>query len=421
MAQIVIATQDEELREALSTQLLEGGHAVGSASTWGRLVEALAQPDTRLVLLDAEALPVGATPARAPLLGALADSLGSHPAVRVVRGNLPPLEELPTGRHRLSRLAQRLAGSAVPKDELELLQLLGVGPRPLGALAKLARSPLPVCIQGERGTGKQRVARAIHRLGGGGPFVVQKSPTSSSPEGDAGPAERVVDTGRGTLYLPLHDGWPLERALEQVQRASDLGWRVVVGTRRALPRGLGEWALLHLQPLRERPDELHKLTLLYVNTHRKALGLPRRRLGKGTWALVHSYTWPRNARELETFVLSLLSAVDRTLILPRHLPAEVLALVSPRPDAAAVGAAAAFEDLVDAPIRRVVDLYEPGGELTLHRLVLDGAERPLLRAVLARTGGNRKAAAALLGLSRNTLKAHEMRLLGTGGSGGSGG
>ena len=97
--------------------------------------------------------------------------------------------------------------------------------------------------------------------------------------------------------------------------------------------------------------------------------------------------------------------------MPRHLPAELRRLVAPSTDAAAVGAAAAFEDLVDAPIRRVVDLYEPGGDLTLHRLVLDGAERPLLRAVLARTGGNRKSAAALLGMSRNTLKAHEERLL----------
>ena len=415
MAQIVIATQDETLRESLSTQFLEGGHAAASVSTWPRLVEALTQRDTRLVLLDvnADLLTLGGSAGR--LLVQLAATLPTSPQIRTLNGNLEPLEELVLQRHTLTRLARRLAGAAVPKDELRLLQLLGVGPKPLGVLAKLARSPLPVCIQAERGTGKMRVAQAIHRLGGGGPFITLKTPGARTTlEGDEPGVDADPSAGRGTLYLPLHDGWPLEQLLDVCQRAGRQGWRVIAGTRQALPRGFGQWALLRLRPLRERPDELHKLTLYYVDLHRKALGLPRRRLGKGTWALVHSYRWPRNARELETFVLSMLSAVDRSLILPRHLSPELRALVVPRSDAAAVGAAAAFEDLVDAPIRRVVDLYEPGGDLTLHRLVLDGAERPLLRAVLARTGGNRKAAATLLGLSRNTLKAHERRLLGGG-------
>ncbi len=410
MAQIVIATLDETLREGLSTQLLEGGHAVGSVSTWPRLVEALAQRDTRLVLLDVQSEPLTLSGKAGEVLLGLAATLPTNPQVRAVRGSLEPLEELALQRHTLTSLARRLAGPAVPKDELRLLQLLGVGPRPLGALAKLARSPLPVCLLGERGTGKMRVAQAIHRLGGGGSFITLKTPGARSTlEGDAAVADSGA--GRGTLYLPLQDGWPLEQVLDVCRRAGRQGWRVVAGTRQPLPKGVGQWALLRLRPLRERPDELHKLTLYYIDLHRKALGLPRRRLGKGTWALVESYRWPRNARELETFVVSMLSVVDRALILPRHLPAELRRLVAPSTDAAAVGAAAAFEDLVDAPIRRVVDLYEPGGDLTLHRLVLDGAERPLLRAVLARTGGNRKSAAALLGMSRNTLKAHEERLL----------
>lgn len=416
MAQIVIATEDETLREGLSAQLLVGGHAVGFVSTWPRLIEAMAQRNTRLVLLDVLSEPLTLSGQAGPLLLRLAATLPTHPQLRAVRGSLEPLEELAPG-HTLARLARRLAGPAVPKDELRLLQLLGVGPRPLGALVKLARSPLPVCVMGERGTGKMRVAQAIHRLGGGGPFITLKTPGAHSTlEGDVPAVGADSGAGRGTLYLPLHDGWSLDQAVAVCQRASRQGWRVIAGTRQPMPKGVGQWALLRLRPLRERPDELHKLTLYYIDLHRKALGLPRRRLGKGTWALVHSYRWPRNSRELETFVVSMLSGADRSLILPRHLPPEVRRLVDPTADAAALGAAAVFENLVDTPIRRVVDLYEPGGDLTLQRLVLDGAERPLLRAVLARTGGNRKAAAALLGMSRNTLQAHEERLL-SGGTG----
>lgn len=413
MAQIVIATQDEGLREQLSTPLLEGGHSVTFVSTWARLVQALADRDTRLVFLDARAAPLTRQGEAGPLLQALVGSLAPPPQLVVVEGELPPLPTLGMSGHALSRMARRLVGPAVPRDELALMKLLGVGPRPLQALAKLARSPLPVCIQGERGSGKMRVAQAIQRLGGGGAFVTLKTPGARATFGGGGdPRERGAGSAPGTLYLPLHDGWSLEQIRDVLERGAEQGWRVVAGTRRPLPSGLGHWTLLRLRPLRERPDDLHKLTLHYVNQHRKELGLPRRRLGKATWALVHGYAWPGNARELEAFVVSMLSAVDRSLILPRHLPPTVRALVDPSPDAAAVGAAAVFEDLVGAPIRRVVELYEPGGDLTLHRLVMDGAERPLLRAALARTGGNRKAAAQLLGMSRVTLKAHWERLLG---------
>ncbi len=413
MAQIVIATQDEDLRERLSTPLLEGGHSVAFVSTWARLVQTVAQGSTRLVLLDASSTALTRGGRAGTLLASLVESLTPRPQLRTVCGDLPPLESLAESGQALPRLARRLAGPAVPRDELALLQLLGVGPRPLQALAKLARSPFPVCLQGERGSGKLHVAQAIQRLGGGGSFITLKTPGSRTTLGGSeGVSLQARGTSApGTLYLPLHDGWTPEHVLDVRDRASEQGWHVVAGTRRPLAPGFGDWAHLRLRPLRERSDDLHRLTLHYVNQHRKVLGLPRRRLGKATWALVHGYAWPRNARELETFVVTMLSSVDRSLILPRHLPPTVRAMVDPTADAAAIGAAAVFEDLVDVPIRRVVDLYERGGDLTLHRLVMDGAERPLLRATLARTGGNRKAAAELLGMSRNTLKAHVERLL----------
>jgi two-component system nitrogen regulation response regulator GlnG len=407
MPQIVVATQDESFREELSAAMLEGGYAVGFASSWARVVESLAQPDTRLLLVDATSPAVCQRAERASLLVGLAQSLPTAPAVRSVRGVMPPLEELPVTQ--APRLAARLAGPAVSREELRLLGLLGVGRNPLEVLVKLARSTLPVVLLGERGAGKQRVAGALHALGGGGAFLVVKGP------GGVGPATRgeaSSGTPPGTLYLPLQAGMPLDRALDITRESREAGWRVVIGTREPLPAGLGEWATLALSPLRERPHDLHALTLQYLDVQRKAMGLPRRRLAKATWALVENHTWPGNARELESFVVSMLTAAPRELIHPRHLSSTARALIAPSPDAAAIGAVAVFEDLVEAPIRRVVDLFEPGGDLTLGQLVLDGVERPLLRAVLARTGGNRKAAAALLGVSRNTFKEHTDRLLG---------
>jgi DNA-binding protein Fis len=52
----------------------------------------------------------------------------------------------------------------------------------------------------------------------------------------------------------------------------------------------------------------------------------------------------------------------------------------------------------------VVRAWSPGPEDTLHALVIRSAERALFQLVLARTQGNRKAAATLLGVARNTLQ-----------------
>lgn len=69
-----------------------------------------------------------------------------------------------------------------------------------------------------------------------------------------------------------------------------------------------------------------------------------------------------------------------------------------------------FEALAEARLQPVVSAWVPGGEPSLHSVVVDGCERALLRLALARTHGSRKGAAQLLGLARNTLAAKVARL-----------
>ena len=71
---------------------------------------------------------------------------------------------------------------------------------------------------------------------------------------------------------------------------------------------------------------------------------------------------------------------------------------------------AGFEDAAEERLREVVGQYTPGPGTTLHGLVMDSAERALLRLALGRTGGNRKASAALLGIARNTLASRSRAL-----------
>jgi two-component system nitrogen regulation response regulator GlnG len=87
---------------------------------------------------------------------------------------------------------------------------------------------------------------------------------------------------------------------------------------------------------------------------------------------------------------------------------------APGHDAAVRGTGAgeeAFDRLVSQILPSVVDAALAAGRPLLYRRILARVERPLLRHVLARCGGNQLRAARLLGVNRNTLR-KRLRTLG---------
>jgi two-component system, NtrC family, nitrogen regulation response regulator GlnG len=63
-----------------------------------------------------------------------------------------------------------------------------------------------------------------------------------------------------------------------------------------------------------------------------------------------------------------------------------------------------LETLVNPRLAELVDKMDCNGKGCLHEQVIDGIERPLIRLVLERTGGNQLRAADMLGINRNTLR-----------------
>ena len=399
MSSILLATSNSHVRERILAVLHAEGAAIRCVADWTALCAGVCAGSTRLAIVD-----MGLPGLDASALARLARGLTHRPVLRAIGEPTPgstgaPIPLVPTG----DRAVARLARFAPPREESlgelrRTLRWMGLGDTPMEVLARAASSPLPVLLLGERGTGKLHVARALHALAGGGPFA------ELAPDARALP---LLEGASGTLYLPsahLH-------AAERVETALRAGWRVVAGARVRETEALHgrAWTRVVLPPLRERPGDLRGLAAHYLEAHASRLGLGRRTLDRGTWTLLLGHRWPENARELERYLVELLVSVPHAKIRAAQLPPTLRARLSP--DAQLDQGLESFEELARARLAQAVARWTPvEGTPSLHDHVIDATERALLQLALTRTEGNRRAAAHLLGLSRNTLHERIVRL-----------
>ncbi len=286
-----------------------------------------------------------------------------------------------------------------------------------------ARHRTTVLLFGETGTGKELFARGIHYagLGGGEPFVAVNC-TAIPPallESELFGHERGAFTdarslkkglfelaGAGTLFLDEIADLPqdlqpkLLRALEErkVRRLGgfkeiDVRCRVIAGTNRPLESEVAGGKFredlfyrlnvlrLELPPLRERPGDIESIARHFSQQVALEHGIPVKELSPRALALLRAHDWPGNVRELK-------NVVQRAALLgvrPR-IHADDLAITQ----RAGPGGGEA------GPSDRVITIPESGKTLS-------SAEAELVRHTLEITGGNRSAAARMLGISRPTL------------------
>ncbi|MFO0754917.1 MAG: sigma-54 dependent transcriptional regulator [Byssovorax sp.] len=283
--------------------------------------------------------------------------------------------------------------------------------------APLCDTDASVVLQGETGTGKEVIARALHANGRrrAGPFVAVNVATLPAEllESELFGHVRGAFTGAvstkkglfedasgGTLFLdeiaelPLPLQAKLLRVLQEreLRRLGDarpiaVDVRVISATHRDLrgqvERGLFREDLfyrlkvfaLHLPPLRERPEDVLPLAEMFASRFAPSGA----RFAPEVLELLRRYPWPGNVRELG-------NAVEHAVVLARggdiqlaHLPEELLA--EPR----------------SAPSTR------PGSEPQATLRSLAEVERAHVLAVLDACAGNQAEAARVLGIGRNTL------------------
>ena len=293
--------------------------------------------------------------------------------------------------------------------------VVGTEPRALAMLRaaeKAAASDLSILLVGESGTGKERLAQAVHARSprAKGPFVavdcgaLPRDLVESELFGHVRGAftgatrdrpGRFAEADGGTLFLDEVGNLPpdvqpkLLRALEtrkvtpvggDAPREVDL--RVIAATNAPLKQLAAEGKFrpdlyyrlavleIDLPPLRDRIADLP----LLVDAFLKAAGARARRFDRAAIDAMSRYPWPGNLRELRNVVWRAATLAEGETIAIEDLPAEVRAGQGPATEAA------------------------PAAVPTLAE-----AERRAIAVAMKAADGNKSRAAALLGISRDTL------------------
>ncbi|HWO04019.1 MAG TPA: sigma-54 dependent transcriptional regulator [Methylomirabilota bacterium] len=452
MIKILVVDDEAEIRSLLAAVLQNKGYEVVTAEDGAAALQAVPRERPAVILMDLsmprmngmDALPEIkrldaevpviictahadlATAVRAMKLGAY-DYLTKPFDVELLILTLERAVE----RHRLhsrieelkrqgqgSSLAERMGGSPAIAQVIQ-------------QVTQVAESNFTVLVQGETGTGKELVARAIHQQSPRRPAPFVAVDCGAIPEtlveSELFGHERGAFTGAqarreghfqlakgGTLFLdeignvPLATQAKLLRALEQREvnplgatRAVAVDARIIAATNSELEESvkagrfradlyyrLSEFTIA-LPPLRSRREDIMHLSQRFLDEVSMELRRPVRRIADEAMQVLLHHDWPGNVRELRNVVRkAALLATD--VVTPEHIPA--LSASAPAPSRAA--AEPLGEDL---SLREVAELA--AGQ----------AEREVIRHALESTKGNKSQAARLLRTDYTTLHAKMKR------------
>ncbi|MGA7411063.1 MAG: sigma 54-interacting transcriptional regulator [Bryobacteraceae bacterium] len=311
----------------------------------------------------------------------------------------------------------------VERDFEEMVGASAALKRILRLVEVVSPTDATVLVLGETGTGKELVARAIHRLSPRKhlPFITLNCaaiPTGLL-ESELFGYERGAFTGalsqkigrfemahRGTLFLDEVGDIPLDlqpkllRALQEKSferlggtRTIPIDVRLVAATNRNLTQMMGDKLFrsdlyyrlkvfpITTPPLRDRPEDIPVLARHFTKKYASKMGREIDKIPAETMKVLVEWHWPGNVRELENFV-------ERSVILSRG-PSLRAPLAEIRQDAPDAPASATLEQVEREHIIKV--LRESGGVVTTSATRL-GLHRTTLNAMMRK-----------LGISRNDL------------------
>ncbi|MFZ1060224.1 MAG: sigma-54 dependent transcriptional regulator [Candidatus Rokuibacteriota bacterium] len=444
-SQLLIVDDERLIRWSLEQTLAKGGYEVSSASTGEAALAAVREDPPDLILLDLKLPDIdGLQVLRqikelSPHLQVLIMTAYADVGTAVEAMKLGAYDYLPkpidfdnlavTIRNaletsQLKRKVQLLSEKHLYPFHFDRIVGTSRGIREVIAVArKVARSEATtVLIQGESGTGKDLLAKAIHYESARAEEPFMEIACTAMPEtlleselfGHERGAFTDARTQKKGLFEVAHGGTIFldeigdmsggpqakllrvleERSFRRVGGTKDItvDVRVIAASNRDLRQAVEGGAFrkdlyyrlqvvtITLPPLRDRREDIPLLARHFLGYFSREFKKPLPHLSSEAEGLLVQYEWPGNVRELRNVIERAMILEDTGDLLPGHLPPEISGL--------------APSSALPAPTFR---LPETG-------VVLEEVEREFVRQALALTQGNQTRAARLLGLTRDELR-----------------
>jgi DNA-binding NtrC family response regulator len=318
---------------------------------------------------------------------------------------------------------------SAPAGDVDPYPIVGVSSR-MAEIHEIIRKVSPttttVLITGETGTGKELIARAIHRNSSRReqPFIkincaaIAENLVESELFGyEKGAFTGAVTTKpgrfelahRGTLFLDEVGEIPRDMQAKLLQAIQDQNFervgglknisvdvRLIAATNRNLPQEVKEGKFredlfyrlnvfpIHIPPLRERTEDILPLTGHFLDKYNQKLKMQVEGLSPEVRDCLLAYPWPGNIRELEHLV--------ERMILMAEGPIITMAIVPPEIVRAAHEPCPAAPGMTETPGRDVLKSY------------MEEMEKQIIARCLDECDGNVTRAAERLGLSRKGLQ-----------------
>ncbi len=420
MSRILIIDDDKALARSLEIHLSGEGHETRRAHTlaegWKRFEE---EPDD-IVFLDLK-LPDGDS---RELLGRIREHRPSTSVVMItghqdmqatidaIRAGAFDYIRKPLDLDQIlgavakaeahgKRGSEAPAASTLPEGAARPREIVGRSPgitEILKQIAILSQSRVTVLIQGETGTGKELVARALHESSGTpGPFVAVNCggivPTLLESElfghekgSFTGASNRKIGklelAGTGTIFfdevgdLPLDLQAKLLRSLQETEfervggtQTLPMKARVMAATHRDLDRRVGEGtfrqdlfyrlavARIRVPPLRERPEDIPLIAEFLLRRIGDQLGRPPAHLTPAALKQLQAHPWPGNVRELENVLTRSVALLRGGVVGPEDLAIESAA-PGPVPAGSVEGEIVSLRDMEKRYVAGVLDRLE---------------------------------------------------------------
>jgi two-component system, NtrC family, nitrogen regulation response regulator GlnG len=288
---------------------------------------------------------------------------------------LPKPFDLPKAVELIRRAVEESQREEVTEERMGAVpEMLGQAPAMqdvFRAIGRLSQSQVTVLITGESGSGKELVARALHKHSprAGGPFVAIN--TAAIPkdllESELFGHERGAFTGAqtmrrgrfeqadgGTLFLDEIGDMPFDLQTRLLRVLSDGQYyrvgghtavrsnvRVIAATHQNLERRVKEGEFredlfhrlnvirLRLPALRERREDVPMLTRFFLQQSAKQLGVEPKRITEAALQFLGRFDFPGNVRQLENVCHWLTVMAPAQMVEIKDLPPEVLESVQP--------------------------------------------------------------------------------------------